>query len=152
VLYSDYQTLNYLNSQKRLNARHDKWVEFLQDYTFVLRHKAGVENKVADVLSRHVMILAVMSAEVTGFERLKEEYASCPTLEKYMSHHGTVLFERWTNFYYKTNIYSGFVSYVFPLRPSWSFSFEKCMLEIWLDTSARARQLRLLNTDSTGRA
>jgi len=74
ILYSDHEALKYLNSQKKLNVRHNKWVEFLQDYTFVLKHKAGVENKVADALSRCVMILVAMSAEVIGFERLREEY------------------------------------------------------------------------------
>ena len=78
VLYSNHKTLKYLNSQKSLNARHNKWVKFFQDYTFVLRHKARVEKKVADVLSRRVMILVAMSAEVTGFERLREKYESCP--------------------------------------------------------------------------
>jgi len=56
VLYSDHEALKYLNSRKRLNARHSKWVEFLKDYTFVLKHKAGVENKVADELIWRVMI------------------------------------------------------------------------------------------------
>jgi len=56
VLYSDHEALKYLNSQKRLNARH-KLVEFLSDYTFVLRHKAGVENNLTDALSRRIMIL-----------------------------------------------------------------------------------------------
>jgi len=73
-LYSDHETLKYLNSQKRLNAIHNKWVEFLQNYTFVLKHKAIVENKAVDALSRRVMILVVMSTEVTGFKRLREEY------------------------------------------------------------------------------
>jgi len=73
-LYSDHEALplKYLKSQKRLYARHNKWVDFLQDYTFVLKHKAGIENKVTDMLSRCVMILIAMSTEVTGFERLKE--------------------------------------------------------------------------------
>jgi len=62
VLYSNHEALKYLNSQKRLNARHSKWVEFLQDYT-LFSNKAGVENKVADALSRRVMILVTMSAE-----------------------------------------------------------------------------------------
>ena len=43
-----------------------------------LKYKAGFENKVTDALSRCVMILLAMSAEVTGFERLKDEYESCP--------------------------------------------------------------------------
>ena len=41
-------------------------------------NKAGVENKVADALSRRVMILVAMNVEVIGFERLREEYDSCP--------------------------------------------------------------------------
>jgi len=36
-----------------------------------------MENKAADALSRRVTLLSVMSVEVTGFERLKEEYESC---------------------------------------------------------------------------
>ena len=82
MLYSDHEELKYLNFQKRLNVRHIKWVEFLQDYTFVLKYKAGVENKVTDTLSRRAMILVVMSAEVIGFDRLREEYDSCPNFEK----------------------------------------------------------------------
>jgi len=31
--------LKYLNSQKRLNAKHSKWTEFLQNYIFALKHK-----------------------------------------------------------------------------------------------------------------
>ena len=82
MLYSNHEALKYLNSQKRLNARHSKWVEFLQGYTFILKHKAGVEKKVADALNRHVMILVAMSAEVIGFKRLREEYDSCPDFRK----------------------------------------------------------------------
>jgi len=36
-----------------------------------------MENKTADALNRRVILLFVMSVEVTGFERLKEEYESC---------------------------------------------------------------------------
>ena len=76
VLYSDHEALRYLNSQKKLNHRHGHWVEYLQAYSFVLKHKSGIENKAADALSRRVTLLSVMRVEVTGFERLKEEYES----------------------------------------------------------------------------
>ena len=78
ILYSDHEALRFLNSQKKLNPRHGRWVEFLQAYTFVLKHKAGVENKAADALSRRTFLLVAMSVEATGFERIREEYASCP--------------------------------------------------------------------------
>lgn len=77
VLFSNHEALRYLGSQKKLNSRHAKWVELLQEYTFVLKHKAGVENKPADALSCKVSLISTMSVEVTGFERLKEDYSIC---------------------------------------------------------------------------
>ena len=44
----------------------------------MLRHKAGVENKAADALSRRISLLVAMSVETIGFERIREEYATCP--------------------------------------------------------------------------
>ena len=61
VIYSDHEALRYLHSQKKLNFRHGSWVEFLQRYSFVVKHRAGVENKAADALSRRVSLLLVMS-------------------------------------------------------------------------------------------
>jgi len=45
---------------------------------YTLKHTSGVENKVADVLSRRICVLKLLNAEVVGFERIKEEYTSCP--------------------------------------------------------------------------
>ena len=78
VLFSDHEALRFLSSQKKLNLRHAKWVEFIQAYTFVLKHQAGTENKVADALSRRALLLNSVSTEVVGFERLKEGYETCP--------------------------------------------------------------------------
>ena len=61
VLYSDHEALRFLNSQKKLNPRHGKGVEFIQAYTFVLKHRAGTENRVADALSRRSMFLISVS-------------------------------------------------------------------------------------------
>ena len=78
VLFSDHQALRYLNSQKKLNARHAKWVEFFNEYSFVINHRSGIENKAADALSRLTVTLHRMSAHVIGFDRLKNEYSACP--------------------------------------------------------------------------
>lgn len=78
VLLSDHEALRYLNSQKKLDPMCAKWVEFLQEYTFVLKHQAGVDNKVADALSRKIALMQSMSVTVTGFERMKDEYSTCP--------------------------------------------------------------------------
>ena len=60
VLYSDHQALQYLNSQGKLNQRNLKWVEFLQSYTFFLKHRSGKSNKVVDTLSRRQLLLTEM--------------------------------------------------------------------------------------------
>ena len=67
----------YLHSQKKLSSLHTKWVEFLEEYTFVLQHRAGVENKPADALSRIHVVLQSMMVHVVGFERLRDEYSTC---------------------------------------------------------------------------
>ena len=66
VLYTDHQALQYLNSQGKLNQRHLKWVEFLQSYTFVLKHRSRKSNRVADALSRRHLLLTWMQIEVVG--------------------------------------------------------------------------------------
>ncbi|KAK8928243.1 hypothetical protein KSP39_PZI017395 [Platanthera zijinensis] len=78
VLYSDHQALRYLNSQKKLGHPHAKWVQFMQEYHYALNHRAGVENKSADALSRQVTILHTMSVRVEGFERVRHDYPECP--------------------------------------------------------------------------
>jgi hypothetical protein len=64
-----------------LNSRHGRWVEYLQAYSFVLKHRKGVENQAADALSLRRFLLSVMNVKVIGFERLKEEYDSCPNFK-----------------------------------------------------------------------
>ena len=44
VLYSDNHALQFINSQPKLNQRHAKWVEFLQNFTFVVKHTSGKSN------------------------------------------------------------------------------------------------------------
>lgn len=50
VIFSNHQALSYLKSQKKVSSRHAKWVAFLE-YTCVLKHLAGVKNRVVDTLS-----------------------------------------------------------------------------------------------------
>ena len=78
VLFSYHQALRYLNSQKKLNARHAKWVEFFNEYSFVINHRASIEKKAVDALSQLTITRHHMSAHVIGFDRLKNEYFACP--------------------------------------------------------------------------
>jgi hypothetical protein len=48
----DHNGLKYLFDQPTLNARQIRWLEFLCEYDFDIKHIKGKENKVADALSR----------------------------------------------------------------------------------------------------
>jgi hypothetical protein len=53
-LRTDHNVLKYLFDQPTLNARQIRWLEFLCEYDFDIKHIKGKENKVADALSRKV--------------------------------------------------------------------------------------------------
>ena len=52
VLYFDHEVLKYLSTQHKLNTRHTKWLELLQTFQFVLKHKSRQLHIVADALSQ----------------------------------------------------------------------------------------------------
>lgn len=51
-----------------------KWVEALQAYTFVIKHKKGVANKVADALSRRALTIQEVQLQSIGMDNLKDLY------------------------------------------------------------------------------
>jgi hypothetical protein len=53
-LRTDHNSLKYLFDQPTLNARQIRWLEFLCEYDFDIKHIKGKENKVVDALSRKV--------------------------------------------------------------------------------------------------
>jgi hypothetical protein len=50
----DHNSLKYLFDQPTLNARQSRWLEFLCEYDFEIKHIKGKKNKVVDALSRRV--------------------------------------------------------------------------------------------------
>ena len=51
-VYSDHKSLKYIFTQRDLNMRQRRWMEFLEDYDFILHYHLGKANVVADALSR----------------------------------------------------------------------------------------------------
>ena len=57
LLKIDNMSLKYLFEQPDLNARQAKWLAFLSEYRFELKHIKGNENKVFDTLSRRTHMI-----------------------------------------------------------------------------------------------
>jgi hypothetical protein len=74
VLYNDNQALQFITRQEKLNQRHAKWVEFMKNFTFVIKHIAGNTNKVVNALSKRCLILQEFQVKTLGFEHLKDMY------------------------------------------------------------------------------
>ena len=49
---SDHKSLQYIFTQRDLNMRQCRWMEYLEDYDFTLHYNSSKENVVADALSR----------------------------------------------------------------------------------------------------
>ena len=75
IINTDHQALKYLNSSSKANRMHARWIASIQKFTFSLKHKLGQLNKVADALSRRVMLLTSVRNEIIGFDHLKILYA-----------------------------------------------------------------------------
>jgi len=72
---SDNISLKYLFDQQNLNARQARWLAFLSDYDFEIKHIKGKENKVVDALSRSIKlnVLAMVNNYKTDLEDKIEE-------------------------------------------------------------------------------
>ncbi|XP_042954672.1 uncharacterized protein LOC122291092 [Carya illinoinensis] len=88
ILFIDHEALKYINGQHKLSRRHAKWVAYLQEFTFTLRHQTGSLNRVADALSRRTLLLTTMSTKVAGFETFTDMYAADPSFGR--------IFQEWS--------------------------------------------------------
>lgn len=51
VFYIVHCALQLINDQGKLSLRHMDWAEFIQIYSFILKHGSGKSNWVVDALS-----------------------------------------------------------------------------------------------------
>jgi hypothetical protein len=95
VLYNDNHTLQFVTQQEKLNQKHAKWVEFMQNFTFVTKHISGTANKVVDALSRKCLLMQEFRVKTLGFDNLKEMYRDDPDFkEAYEASENPVLRDR----------------------------------------------------------
>ncbi|GFP87616.1 retrovirus-related pol polyprotein from transposon gypsy [Phtheirospermum japonicum] len=85
ILFTDHDSLKYLSSQDNVSSRHASWASYLQQFNFVIRHKYGSLNRVADALSRRSALLVEMKVSVPGFDDFATLYATDPYFSKVLS-------------------------------------------------------------------
>ncbi|KAG9218260.1 hypothetical protein CCMSSC00406_0005941 [Pleurotus cornucopiae] len=51
-VYTDHRTLEFFNRQHDLSKKQLRWSEFLADYDYTIKYVRGIDNTVADALSR----------------------------------------------------------------------------------------------------
>ncbi len=56
VLHTDHEPLTWLQSQRTLNRRQARWLEFLSRFEYVILYIKGDENVVSDALSRRLQL------------------------------------------------------------------------------------------------
>jgi hypothetical protein len=59
-----------------LNRRHAKWFEFIESFPYVIKHKKGKENIIADALSMRYTMLSQLDFKFFGLETIKEQYSN----------------------------------------------------------------------------
>ena len=71
VVYSDHESLKFLKRQGKLNKRHARWIKFLEQFPYVIKHKQGKANIVADVLSRRHVLHSMLETNFLSFDHIK---------------------------------------------------------------------------------
>jgi hypothetical protein len=66
--------LKHIRSQGKLDRRHVKWVEFIESFPYVIKHKKGNEIVIANALSRRYALLTQLDYKIFGLETTKDQY------------------------------------------------------------------------------
>ncbi|WVZ80713.1 hypothetical protein U9M48_028170 [Paspalum notatum var. saurae] len=98
IIHSDHEALKHIRTQTNLNCRHANWVEFIESFPYIIKHKNGKENeahggglmghfgvyKTHEVLAAH-FFWPRMRRDV---ERLVARCTTCQKAKSRLSNHG----------------------------------------------------------------
>jgi hypothetical protein len=79
--------LKHIRSQGKLNRRHAKRVEFIESFSYVIKHKKGKENVIADALSRRYTLLTQLDCKIFGLDTIKTQYVNDADFKDVLLHY-----------------------------------------------------------------
>jgi hypothetical protein len=82
VLYNDNHALQFVTQHEKLNQKHAKWVEYMQNFTFLIKNIYGTSNKIVDALSKKCLLMQEFRVKTLGFDNLKEMYRYDPDFKE----------------------------------------------------------------------
>jgi hypothetical protein len=68
--------LGNLSYNRIMDKRHARWIEFIETFPYIIKHKKGKDNIIADSLSRRYNMLSQLDYKIFGMETLEEFYAT----------------------------------------------------------------------------
>lgn len=48
VIHFDHESLKHIHSENNLNHRHAKWIEFIESFPYIIKHKKEKDNVITD--------------------------------------------------------------------------------------------------------
>ena len=76
--FLDNERMAYLKFCKIIMAWFQFSLEFIESFPYVIKHKKGKDNVIADALSRRYTFLSQLDCRIFGLESIKEQYALDP--------------------------------------------------------------------------
>ena len=87
-----------------MNHRHAKSAEFIKFFPYIIKHKKGKDNVIADALSRRYTMLSQLDCRIFGLQTIKEQYVNddkfkdvlkiCPTAPSVCAEDPTAFHDR----------------------------------------------------------
>jgi len=72
IVYSDHQSLKHFRNQKHVDRMLARWATYLERFNYLIVHKSGTTNRVADALSCRACLLTSFESKLPGMNQIKE--------------------------------------------------------------------------------
>jgi hypothetical protein len=74
TIHSDHEALKNIPTLINLNRRHAKWVEFIESFPYIIKHKNEKDNVIAHALSCRYTMLSQLDFNIFGLQIVKDLY------------------------------------------------------------------------------